>query len=174
MAGVKGRSGGKREGAGRKPTVFEPIPLENVEQVYKARQSNPNELVMPKEIKDFPEAKRAWEEIIEIDKTSKYPMLNVRHKETLKSICLAIATRERLVAQWKQDNYAAMLANDRGAKLHPIIAQLEKTSRTINEFAEDLGMTVPSEWDMVKKANGAETFNGEKKDSEEDDLFGDE
>lgn len=78
MSGIKGKSGGKREGAGRKkkPVVPDkPIPskFNDIESVYDNMQKCNMELLdFPKDLNDIPYAKEAWDYVLLCEKILKF------------------------------------------------------------------------------------------------------
>ena len=155
MAGQKGRSGGARKNAGRKLNPpLQAQPFSDIEEVHGIMQSSDSPLVMPEEIQCIGGAAKAWNEVLELDKNSKYHLLNNRHKEALKSYCISVAIRDRLIQTWQ---------------ISPVAEELKKISQTINKFADDLGLTVLSEYRMAREAKTGESLMGEQE--QKDDMF---
>lgn len=171
MAGIKGKSGGKREGAGRKKNPPDKLnSFEDIDEIYPQMQTSDKELIMPKEFAKLPYAKRAWEYVIDLDKNSKYKLLNARHLEAVKSYCLAVEMRDTLIAEWEKTGRAASIMAGSGVyKINPIIEQMNKANRHVNECSAELGLTIMSEFRWAKE-NFAETLNADD-EKNEDSLF---
>ena len=172
MAGIKGKSGGKREGAGRKKNPPDKLNgFDDIEEVYPQMQKNLNPLSIPKEIAKSKYAREAWEYVIKCDENSKIHLLNERHLEAVKSYCLAVAIRQRLIETWQEQKEAVTTFDSHGnVKINPVIVEIEKKSRLVNEFAEDLALTVMSEYKMAREAESGKTLNGAEEEKE-DSLF---
>lgn len=176
MAGKKGCSGGIRKGAGKKPLPPEEYnsPKQSVEKTIQVMQTcDMKDLVCPAEFDFMPYAKQAWEYVLELDKHSKYQLLNERHYESLKSYCIAVELRQNLIAEWENNGKAMTVKTKNGEiKINPTVTEISKQSDKVNAYAEDLGLTVLSEFEMAKKKLSSPTLNGnnEEKNSE-DDLF---
>jgi len=194
MAGVKGKSGGARKGAGRKKLPVEKLNLENpisvdqvtseikpsaikdMEQVIDVMQvCDMNNLVCPTEFDTMPYAKRAWEYVLELDKHSRFHLLNERHFESIKSYCLAVEIRQNLIAEWERQGKASTILSGKGElKVNPIIAEISKQSNFISAYANDLGLTVMSEFKMAREVKSSPKLSkNDTTDEEEndDDLF---
>ncbi len=189
MAGIKGRSGGARKGAGRKalppekfntteisvteivPTVdeIEKKPKKQIETTLKAMQTcDMRKLVCPIEFDNMPFAKKAWEYVLELDEHSRYHLLNERHFEAIKSYCLAVELRQNLIAEWENKGKATTLTTRNGElRVNPLVTEISRQSDKINAYAEDLGLTVLSEFEMAKKKLSSPTLNGEQKNKTE-------
>ncbi len=193
MSGVKGKSGGKRKGAGRKPmpldTLYSPelsemeicqqrekveeqtvsviktakptIEIEQENEFEKPKNAKEHiiramntcemkELKCPIEFELMPYAKNTWDYVIELDKNSKYHLLNERHFECLKSYCLAVEVRQRLIESWEKQNKAMLIYSGKEMKINPIVKEISTKSNQINKFAEDLGLTILSEFKMAE------------------------
>lgn len=171
MAGQKGRSGGARKNAGRKLNPpLQAQPFSDIEEVHGIMQSSDSPLVMPEEIQCIGGAAKAWNEVLELDKNSKYHLLNNRHKEALKSYCISVAIRDRLIQTWHNEGEAVTYIDFKGnLKISPVAEELKKISQTINKFADDLGLTVLSEYRMAREAKTGESLMGEQE--QKDDMF---
>ena len=176
MAGVKGKSGGKRKGAGRKPskiknkTKFEKI---DDELVGNMQACNDKELSFPIELDEVPGARKIWSDVLLLDQQSKYHLLDARHKEILKSYCLAVAMRDILVRNFTR-NQIVTYKKQGEMKVNPLLAEIDKKNKMINEFANDLGLTVLSSYKMAIIAKNGETLDGKKCDEDttpNDKLF---
>lgn len=192
MSGQKNRSGGRRVGAGRKKLPPEklntetPVPVTEVvpsvdelpkkpkhktEQVLQAMQTcDMRDLVCPIEFESMEFAKKAWEYVIEIDKNSKYHLLNERHFEAIKSYCLAVELRQKLIAEWESQGKPTTITTRNGElRVNPILTEISRQSDKINAYAGDLGLTVMGEFKMAKEKLSSPTLNSEEKT--EDNLF---
>lgn len=191
MSGVRGRSGGKRAGAGRKPLPPEylnsetPVPITEVAPTIaevdsvkppkppkKAIKTNTIEnmrnLVCPVEFETMPFAKQAWQYVLTLDEKAK--LLNERQFENLKSYCLAIEIRQNLILEWERQGKIATIRTRNGElRTNPIISEISKQSDRINNFASDLGLTVLGEFKVAKEQSTSPKLNGEEK--KDDDLF---
>ena len=133
MSGTRGRSGGKRIGAGRKPLpkeTLEPIveqpketkPKKDKESIIKVMNTcEMKELKCPVEFEYLPFAKLEWERVLELDKNSKYHLLTDRHYESLKSYCTTIELKQRLVEKWIEDGKPMVVFAGSVMKIHPIV-----------------------------------------------------
>lgn len=187
MAGSKGHSGGKRIGAGRKPSPPDEIEINGVltpiteiaskdpikgtykgfEKKYKLMQvCDMKDLKCPVEFDDMPYAKKAWEYCLELDKHSKYHLLNERHFESLKNYCLAVELRENLVNEWKKQGKETTIVSGNSLKINPVCVEMSNQAKIINTFAEQLGLTVLSEFKMATVKSKAPNM-----EESEDDLF---
>lgn len=198
IAGTKGRSGGSRKGAGRKTQPPEKViektvvteivkPIEKVteETVVMETQETPvnekekpskkriiprDNLQCPIEFDNLPYAKQEWYKCIELDKQSKYPLLNERHRECLKSYCIAVEIRQRLLSEFeKYDGQMLIMTRTGGLQINPIITEINRLNDKINAYAETLGLTVTSEFKMAQTAKGDRLTGKEKK--KDDSLF---
>ena len=170
MSGIKGKSGGKREGTGRKkkPVVPDkPIPskFNDIESVYDNMQKCNMELLdFPKDLNDIPYAKEAWDYVLLCEKNAKIHLLNARHYEALKSYCLAVSMRRLLISSWKKDGCPTSVVDDRGnIKVHPILKEIENKNKSVNEYAEALGLTVLGEYKLAKITQNSPKLTGEEK-----------
>lgn len=190
MSGIRGRSGGRRAGSGRKKlppeklNTSKPISVTEVsntaEGMAKAKLEKTiqvmqtcdmRELVCPIEFESMPYAKKTWEYVLELDKNSKYHLLNERHYESLKSYALAVEVRQNLIDEWNATGKPSTITTRQGElKINPIVTEISRMSDRINNFAEDLGLTVMSEFKMAKEKQTSPTLNGETK-KESDDMF---
>lgn len=157
MAGIKGKSGGKRVGAGRKkkpviPDKSIPSKFNDIEFVYRDMQKCNIELLeFPDDLLNIPYAKEAWNYVLLCEKNSKIHLLNARHYEALKSYCLAVSMRMLLISSWKNDGCPTSVVDDRGnIKVHPILKEIENKNKSVNEYAEALGLTVLGEYKLAK------------------------
>lgn len=167
MAGKKGASGGKREGAGRKPNRTSVATVEEIEKFgdYLV-QCDMRDLKFPDELKDIPYAKQTWEYVIELNENSNYHLLNERHFEAIKSYCIAVSMRQQLIDKWRSLGCPTMCSTANGEpKSHPLISEIEKKSILVNRFADDLALSVLGELKAAKVAALRPD------DSEKDDLF---
>lgn len=144
MAGRKGRSGGKREGAGRKAippeTSYDDQPFDFDEdkqteldgkkgvkdgQVVVKKDEfqdfldyrvtcEMRNLTCPKMIASIPYAKQAWDYVLQLDENSSLHLLNERHFECIKSYCLACAIRDGLVNSWASIGSPMTFIDDSG------------------------------------------------------------
>lgn len=155
MAGVKGRSGGARRGAGA-PPKFHPVQMDDLHRpanmskndMLEAKLSVPygngEKMLCPKEFKEILYAKKEWQRILKLDRELR--LLNTRHYEALKSYCIAVARRQECIDQWIQSGKPATFINDRGEiKDHPLVKQIDKLADQINGLASDLYLTPISE-----------------------------
>lgn len=147
MAGKKGRSGGKREGAGRKAippeTSYDDQPFDfdedkqteldgkkgvkNGQVVVKKDEFQDfldyrvtcemRNLTCPKMIANIPYAKQAWDYVLQLDENSSLHLLNERHFECIKSYCLACAIRDGLVNSWASIGSPMTFIDDSGNSL---------------------------------------------------------
>lgn len=190
MAGRAGRSGGKRIGSGRKKlppeklNTSKPISVTEVSNTTKEmakvklektiqvmQTCDMRELVCPIEFETMPYAKKTWEYVLELDKNSKYHLLNERHYESLKSYALAVEVRQNLIDEWNAMGKPSTILTRQGElKINPVVTEISKMSDRINAFAEDLGLTVMSEFKMAKEKQSSPTLNGQVKE-ENDGLF---
>lgn len=186
MAGVKGKSGGKRLGSGRKPLppeqlntetpisvvevapTIDEIPKRPKKQLKTNSIEDMRNLKCPIEFETMPFAKQAWEYVLELDKQSK--LLTDRQFENLKSYCLAIEIRQNLIAAWeRQDKSTTILTRNGELKVNPIVSEILKQSDRISAFASDLGLTIMGEFKVAKEKSTSPKLNGEEK--KDDDLF---
>lgn len=175
MAGVKGRSGGKREGAGRKPKERKKIDqglIEGIEDVYaEMPKCNMGVPLFPKELVDVPFAKEAWEYAVSCDKESSIHLLNGRHYEALKSYCIAVSQRRLLISEWVRNGKPIQYIDDRGnIKIHPLMKEMDSKNKQVNEYAEALGLTVLGEYKLAKTHQISPTLAG---DDDASDKTGD-
>ena len=147
MAGKKGRSGGKREGAGRKAIPPEtsyddqPFDFDEDKQTELDGKTELKEgqvavkkdefqdfldyrvtcemrnLTCPKMIASIPYAKQAWDYVLQLDENSSLHLLNERHFECIKSYCLACAIRDGLVNSWASIGSPMTFIDDSGNSL---------------------------------------------------------
>lgn len=173
MSGVKGKSGGKRKGAGRKPAPIENEQLfSEISKVYDSMQTCcDKELSFPKELENIPSAHAIWEEVIRLDKQSKYHLLNARHKEILKSYCYSVAMRNALISALSQGQVTYKKNGE--VRVNPIINAINKLNKDIHEQSDDLGLTVLSSYKMAIMAKNGESLDGKASDNAggDDDLF---
>lgn len=190
MAGQKGRSGGKRIGAGRKQlpkeTFLPPIDeiKNDISQIEAAENAQPMQkkekdkiiqvmntcdmknLKCPVEFEDMPFAKTAWKYVLDLDKKSKYHLLNERHFESLRSYCLAVEIRQRLIEEWENQNKAMTIYAGSVLKINPVVKEIDAKSNQINKFAEDLGLTILSEFKMAEMS-----LKNKADDDNDDGMF---
>lgn len=186
MPGTKGRSGGARKGCGRKPLPPEQFSngtyvtdikhnkeYDNAEDKIGTLQScDLGDLTLPSEFENLPYAKNAWYECLELDKHSKYHLLNNRHKEALKSFCLAVELRQELIVELgNQNNSMTIITRNGELKINPVVSEISKLNDKINNYADALGLTVLSEFKMANIANKGERLVGGKEKNDEDNLF---
>ena len=174
MAGAKGRSGGKRKGAGRKAAPVSDVKkFEQIENVYTDMQTCENkDLPFPAELDGIPMTREIWEDVLSLDKQSKYPLLNARHKEILKSYCYSVAMRNELIRQLKGDTLIYKKGEE--IKVTPVLTAVDKLDKMIRLLADDLGLTVLSSYKMAVMAKNGESLDGkadEGNEDSDDDLF---
>lgn len=161
MSGQRGRSGGKRANAGRKP-----LPKETLEPIEQPKETKPKkdkesiikvmntcdmkELKCPVEFENMLHAKNAWNYVIELYKNSKYNLLNEKHFEILRSYALAVEIRQRLIEKWEEQGKAMTIYAGSVLKINPVVKEIDAKSNQINKFAEDLGLTIFSEFKMAE------------------------
>lgn len=179
MAGVKGKCGGARKGAGRKPIPSIEQPLKpndkykNFNAYYNDMPKCDIELTFPEELKGIPYAEDTWDYVIEIDKQSSVHLLNARHAEALKSFCIEVAMRRLLIEEWEKNGRAMIAFTAKGEiKMNPIIMELDRKNKQINLFAEDLGLTVLGEFKLAKEAKTSPTLLNDTEENKEDDDDG--
>lgn len=186
MSGTRGRSGGARKGAGRKPLPPEQFAngtyvtetkknkaYQNIEEkIDNVQTCEMKELSMPTEFEFLPNARKAWLDCLELDKASKYHLLNDRHKECLKSFCLAVELRQRLLEEYANTEKQVLLITKTGEmKISPIVSEITKLNDKINNYADALGLTVLSEFKMAVEAKKGNRLNGAEEEKGEDSLF---
>ena len=190
MAGVKGKSGGKRSGSGRKPLPPEklnletPIPVTEIiptvdeiakpkkpEKTQKAMKiSDMRNLKCPIEFENMPYAKQAWEYVLDLDKQSK--LLTDRQFENLKSYCLAVEVRQNLIQEWEiMGKQTTIVTRNGELKVNPVVAEISKQSDRINSFANDLGLTIMGEFKVAKEKQSSPKLSDNKDKSNDEDLF---
>ncbi len=173
MAGAKGRSGGKRRGAGRKAAAIKNVKkFEQVEDVYPYMQTCENKaLPFPQELEGIPGTREIWDEVLTLDKQSKYPLLNARHKEALKSYCYSVAVRNTLVKTLSES--PVTYSKNGEMKVNQVVGEINKLNKLISAFADDLGLTVLSSYKMAVVAKNGESLDGKTDDKSDngDDLF---
>lgn len=177
MAGIKGRSGGKRAGAGRKQNpkeTFFPLKDDIIDNISNNKENiiqvmntcDMKDLKCPVEFSTMPYAQNAWNYVIALDKSSKYHLLNERHFECLKSYCLAVEVRQRLIEEWESQNKAMTIYAGSVLKINPVVKEIDAKSNQINKFAEDLGLTILSEFKMAKMS-----LENKDDNSDDDGMF---
>lgn len=178
MAGVKGKSGGARTGAGRKrkdrPHNETPKKIENIEEVYEEIKTCDIAVGdFPKELEGIPYTKDAWDYALNIDKLSTIHLLNARHYEALKGYCLAVAQRRLLVEKWKAEGFKTLYEDDRhNIKIHPLMKEIDNMNKRVGEQAEALGLTVLGEYKLAKTVKSSPNLTGDSEQlSEDSDLF---
>ncbi len=178
MAGVKGKSGGARTGAGRKrksrPNNETPTKIENIEEVYEEMKTcNIAVGDFPKELEGIPCAKSAWDYAVGMDKQASIHLLNGRHFEALKGYCIAVAQRRLLIEKWKELKYPVVYEDDRhNLKPHPLMKEIDNMNKRVGEQAEALGLTVLGEYKLAKTVVSSPKLTGDdEKSSEEDGMF---
>ena len=56
-----------------------------------------------------------------------------------------------LISSWKNDGCPTSVVDDRGnIKVHPILKEIENKNKSVNEYAEALGLTVLGEYKLAK------------------------
>lgn len=177
MAGVKGKSGGARKGAGRKPrgrqTFATPNKIEHIEEVYadmpKCDMGVPQ---FPKELLFIPYTEEAWNYAVNCDKQSSIHLLNGRHYEALKSYCIAVSQRRLLIDEWIKCGRPIQYEDDRrNIKIHPLMKEIDNKNKQVNEYAEALGLTVLGEYKLAKTVKSSPTLTGESEKEEDDGMF---
>lgn len=175
MAGIKGKSGGARNGAGRKPRERESFAslnkIEDIEEVYaempKYDMGVPQ---FPNELADIPYAKGAWNYAVDCDKQSSIHLLNGRHYEALKSYCIAVSQRRLLIEAWVNMKKPLLYQDDRhNIKIHPLMKEIDNKNKQVNEYAEALGLTVLGEYKLAKTVKSSSKLIGETDQTNEDD-----
>ena len=147
MAGVKGKSGGKRKGAGR------------------PKKNKPTPQAAPKKTKDREEVynnalKAAQECINDYCKQAKIVLTTVQ-SEVAKGLCKAIAQRELIYFDWVELGRPSYGYGSRGEmKKHVLLQQYDDKSRTIIESAKELGFDLKI---ITEKLN--------EQSSEDDGMF---
>lgn len=173
MAGIKGKSGGKRNGAGRKATpVTNVTKFKDIGEVYDDMQTCENkDLPFPSELDGIPGARETWDEVLALDKQSKYSLLNARHKEILKSYCYSVAMRNALI-KVIADKPVTYDKNGE-TKVNQVVGEINKLNKMISAFADDLGLTVLSSYKMAVMAKNGESLDGKAADkaNSDDDMF---
>lgn len=177
MAGAKGKSGGARKGAGRKPRPRKqfttPKKIDDIGEVYgdmpKCDMGVPQ---FPKELEQIPYAKQAWDYAVDCDRQSSIHLLNGRHYEALKSYCIAVAQRRVLIDEWIKEGKPIQYEDDRrNIKIHPLMKEIDNKNKQVNEYAEALGLTVLGEYKLAKTVKSAPTLTGDTENDDEGDLF---
>ena len=178
MSGTRGRSGGARKGAGRKPLPPEQFAngtyvtetkknkaYQNIEEkIDNVQTCELSELAMPTEFEFLPNARKAWLDCLELDKASKYHLLNDRHKE--------VELRQRLLEEYANTEKQVLLITKTGEmKISPIVSEITKLNDKINNYADALGLTVLSEFKMAVEAKKGNRLNGAEEENGEDSLF---
>lgn len=178
MAGVKGKSGGARNGAGRKrkqrTNNETPTKIENIEEVYEEMKTcNIAVGDFPKELDGIPYTKDAWAYALDVDRLSTIHLLNGRHYEELKGYCIAVAQRRILVEEWKKKGCPTIYEDDRhNLKIHPLMKEIDNMNKRVGEHAEALGLTVLGEYKLAKTVKSSPNLTGDGEQSSEDsDLF---
>lgn len=171
MAGKKGASGGKRAGAGRKPKwkpdELIPTTYNGIEDTEKDSKSI---FAFPKDLEGIPHAKEAWQFVISVDNQCK--ILNERHYGLVKSYCIAYAMQQSFVDAWKESGCAMQVISKGELKVNPVVKELEKVTRQVQELAEELGLTVLGEREVAKTVKATDGLSADtKKDNKKDDMF---
>ena len=186
ISGQRGRSGGARKGAGRKPLppeqlntptpisvtevapTIDEIPKRPKKQLKTNSIEDMRNLKCPIEFETMPFAKQAWEYVLELDKQSK--LLTDRQFENLKSYCLAIEIRQNLIAEWeRQDKSTTIRTRNGEIRVNPIVSEILKQSDRISAFASDLGLTIMGEFKVAKEKSTSPSLV--QKNETKDDLF---
>ncbi len=178
MAGVKGKSGGARKGAGRKPrernlVTATPNKIENIEEVYSEMpRCNMGVPQFPEELSSIPYAKTAWDYAVNCDNQSSIHLLNGRHYEALKSYSIAVAQRRLLIDDWVKGGKPIIYEDDRrNIKIHPLMKEIDNKNKQVNEYAEALGLTVLGEYKLAKTVKSSPTLTGDSEQSGDDEMF---
>ena len=186
ISGQKNRSGGARKGAGRKalpPQKFgngtyvtgttKRKEYKDIDSKIPTKQDcELKELSMPIEFDGLEYAQKAWKDCLELDKASKYHLLNDRHRECLKSFCLAVELRQGLIQEYKKIDCQNVIITKTGEiKINPMVSEISKLNDKINNYADALGLTVLSEFRMANVASSGKRLNGAEEDIKEDSLF---
>lgn len=168
MAGVKGKSGGRRKGAGRKAApVSNEKKFKHIDEVYQDMQTCDNkDLPFPSELDSMPGAREVWNEVLTLDKQSKYPLLNARHKEILKSYCYSVALRNSLIKILADS--AVTYKKGGEMRVNQVVGEINKLNKMISAFADDLGLTVLSSYKMAVMAKNGESLDGKSDDKPTD------
>lgn len=180
MAGVKGKSGGYRKGAGRPQNVngvSQKIldTLKNVDEneldttVPELVTCSMQNLDFPEELAGLPYAKETWSYVLKLNEASSIKLINERHYESLKSYCTAVSMRQMAIDAWIRECRPMTINTKQGLKAHPLLKEISEKSTLVNKFAEDLGLTVLSELKMIKAKNNVPS--DDKKDPDDDDMF---
>lgn len=186
MSGTRGRSGGARKGAGRKALPPEQFgngtyvtettkrkEYKDIDSKIPTKQDcELKELSMPIEFDGLEYAQKAWQDCLELDKASKYHLLNDRHRECLKSFCLAVELRQGLIQEYKKIDCQNVIITKTGEiKINPMVSEISKLNDKINNYADALGLTVLSEFKMAVEAKKGNRLNGAEEEKGEDSLF---
>lgn len=169
MAGVKGKSGGRRKGSGRKPAPIENArSFSEIENVYSDMQTcHDTDLPFPQELENISGAREIWDEVIQLDKQSKYHLLNARHKEILKSYCYSVGIRNSLINILAQGQVTYEKNGE--IRVNPIISTINKLNKDIGEQSDALGLTVLSSYKMAIMVKNGESLDGKANDSADND-----
>lgn len=129
MAGVKGKSGGARTGAGRP-------------KKQKPKNTQPEQPQDTKKITYELELEKAWASVYaECEKEN--IVLEGAKKEAAKGYCKAVATREVTEREWITLGGQTYAYNDRGSLVqHPLVKLMNSLGKTINERAKDIGFDI--------------------------------
>lgn len=112
------------------------------------------DLTFPTELEGLPYAKAAWLYIIRLNENSSIQLLNERHFETIKSYCITVAIRDKLVNEWTKAGSPSTVFENGTLKVHPIIKEIKTINAQITSLASELGLTVLSELKLAKNGLG--------------------
>ena len=108
------------------------------------------DLKFPVELENLPYAKAAWQYVIKLNNSSSIKLLNERHYETIKSYCITVAIRDKLVNEWTKAGSPSTVFENGALKVHPIIKEIKTINSQITSLANELGLTVLSELKLAK------------------------
>ncbi len=116
-------------------------------------------LAFPKELDGLPYAKAAWQYVITLNNNSSIQLLNERHFETIKSYCITVAIRDKLVNEWTKAGSPSTIFENGTLKVHPIIKEIKLINSQITSLADSLCLTVMSELKLAKNGVKPKTGN---------------
>ena len=108
------------------------------------------DLKFPVELENLPYAKAAWQYVIKLNNSSSIKLLNERHYETIKSYCITVAIRDKLVNEWTKAGSPSTIFENGTLKVHPIIKEIKLINSQITSLADSLCLTVMSELKLAK------------------------